>query len=40
MKTDSIPDLDVKVWTQKSELPQGNFLHYLTTPKITKQRPF
>ena len=30
----------VKVWTRKSELPQGNFLRSLTQPEITIQRPF
>ena len=25
-----IPSIDIKVWTQKSELPQANFLRFLT----------
>ena len=36
----SIINLDVKVWTQKSELPEGIVLSSLTQPKITGQRPF
>ena len=35
----SIINLDVKVWTQKSELPERNFLGSLTQPKITRLRP-
>ena len=31
--------MDDKVWTQKSELPQINFLRSLTQPKISRQRP-
>ena len=34
------PNIDVEVWTQESEFQQGNFLRYLTQPKITRQRPF
>ena len=40
MNTVAITNLEVKVWTRKSELPQGNFLHSLTPPKITRLRPF
>ena len=40
MNTITIPNLDVKVWTRKSELPQGNFLRSLTQPKISRQIPF
>ena len=40
MNTVAILNLDVKVWTQKGELPQGNFLSFLTQPKITRQIPF
>ena len=40
MNTVSIPNLDVKVWTWKSEFPQGSFLHSLTSPKITRQISF
>ena len=40
MNTVSIPNLEAKVWTQKSEFPQGTFLRYLTQPEITRQRPF
>ena len=36
----AIPNIDVKVWTWKREFPQGDFLHSLTQPKITRQRPF
>ena len=35
-----IPNVDVKVWTWKREFPQGDFLHSLTQPKITRQKPF
>ena len=40
MRTVSIPNIDVKVWTQKFYLPQGNTLCSVTQPKITRQRPF
>ena len=40
MNTVDIPSIDVKVWTRKSELRQGNFLRSLTSPKITRQRTF
>ena len=36
----AIPNLEVKVWTRKSELPQGDFLSYLTQPENTRQLPF
>ena len=36
----AIPNIDVKVWTRKSDLPQVNLLRSLTQPKITRQRPF
>ena len=36
----AIPNIDVKVWTRKSDLPQVNLLRFLTQPKITRQRPF
>ena len=36
----AIPSLDVKVWTWKSDFPQGIFLCSLSQPKITRQRPF
>ena len=35
-----IPNIDVNVWTRKSEFPQDNFLNFLTKPEITRQRPF
>ena len=38
MNTFVIIDLDVKFWTQKNELPQGNFLRLLAQPEITRQR--
>ena len=38
MNTVAIQNIDVKVWTLKSELPKGDFVHYLTQPEITKQR--
>ena len=40
MNTVPIKDIDVKVWTRKSDLTQGNLLHSLTQPGITRQRPF
>ena len=40
MNTVAIPNLDVTVWTQKSELTQGNLPRSLTQPKITRQRSF
>ena len=40
MNTVAIPNLDVKVWTQKNELSKGNLLRSLTQPEITRQRPF
>ena len=30
----------VKVWTHRSELPQGNLPQYLTQPEITRKRQF
>ena len=36
----SIPNLGVRVWNRKSELPQRNLLRCLTQPKISRQRPF
>ena len=35
----SIPNIDIKVWTRKSELLLGNYLHYLTQPESTRQKP-
>ena len=40
MNTVSIPNIDVKVWTLKSEWMQGNFLRSSTKPEITGQRTF
>ena len=40
INTVDITILDIKFWTCKSELPQGNFLSFLTQPKITRRRPF
>ena len=40
MNTFSVPNLDVKVCTWKSELPKENLLCSLTQPKITIQRTF
>ena len=40
MRTADIPNLYVKVWTQKSELPQENFLCSITQPNISRQGPF
>ena len=39
-RTADIPNLYVKVWTQKSELPQENFLCSITQPNISRQGPF
>ena len=38
--TVDITNIDIKVWTRKSELPQGNHLSSLTQSEITRQRPF
>ena len=35
----AITNIDVKVWTRKSELPQGSLLLSLTQPKTTIQIP-
>ena len=40
MRTVAISSIDVKVCTQKSNSTQGNFLRYLTQPKIIRQIPF
>ena len=32
MSTVTVPNIDVKVWTQKIRLPQVNFLRFLTQP--------
>ena len=40
MRTVYIPNIDVKVWTQKNEFPQGNYLHSLTKTETTRQRYF
>ena len=40
INTVAITNLEQKVWTWKIELPQGNFLHSLTQPEITRQIPF
>ena len=40
MKKVSITDIDVKFWTRKSELPQGNFLRSIPQSEITRQRDF
>ena len=40
MNAVAVPNLEVKVWTHKTELPQGNFLRSLIQPKITSQRTF
>ena len=34
----AILNLDIKVWTRKKQLPQGNFSRSLIPEKITKQR--
>ena len=40
MRKVAIPNTDVKFWTWKYELPQGNYLRSLMKPTITIQRPF
>ena len=40
MNTVAIKNIDVKVWTQKGEFLQRNFLRSLTKPEITRQRTF
>ena len=34
----AIPNLYIKVWTRKSDPPQGNLLHPLIQSEITRQR--
>ena len=36
MNTVAMIKIEVKVWTQKSEFPQRNFLRYLTPTEITR----
>ena len=33
------PNHEIKAWTQKSDLPQGNSLRYLKQPETTRKRP-
>ena len=40
MRKDAIINIDIKIWTWKTELPQGNLLCSLTQAGITIQRPF
>ena len=40
MRKIAIPNIDVKVWTRKNELPRGNYLRSLTKPVIRRQRSF
>ena len=40
LSTVSIPHIEVKVCSPKSEFLQGGFLSYLTTPEITRQITF
>ena len=40
MRTLAIPNIDIKVWTRKHELLQGNYPRYSTQPEITRQKPF
>ena len=40
MNTVAIPNLDVKVWTQESDFPQGNLLRSLTQTEISRQITF
>ena len=40
MNTVDIPNLDIRVWNWKRDLPQGNLLRSLTPPEIIRQRPF
>ena len=40
INTFDIPNIDVKVWTSKSDFPQGSFLRSSTQPEIKRQRPF
>ena len=39
MRTVAIPNIEIKDWTRKNELPLGNHLRSLTHPEITRQRP-
>ena len=36
----AIPTLDINFWTHKNEVPQVNYLCYLTQPLITRQISF
>ena len=40
LSTVAITNIDIKVWTRKIELPQGNLLRYSTKTEITRQRLF
>ena len=40
IRTVAIPNIDINVWTQKSDFPQGNLLRSLTQPDITRQITF
>ena len=40
MRKDAIPNIDVKVWNRKSELPQGIFPMFLNTPWKYKAKTF
>ena len=40
MRTVAVPNINIKVWSRKNELPLWNYLRSLTQPKITRQRPF
>ena len=40
MRESAITKIDFKVWNRKIDQSQRNFLHYLTQPEITRERPF
>ena len=40
MKKVAMLNIDIKVWTRKSDFPQGNLLRSLTQHEITGQRSF
>ena len=40
MRKAAIPNLEVKVWTQKNELPRGEKLCSLTQNSVTTRRSF
>ena len=40
IRTVVIPNIDVKVWKQKHNLPQGKYLNYLMKHEMIRKIPF